>query len=72
MTDKEKFLEQLLIAYKDNPIFKNHPVFRDNIIFLTQVPLRNLPAHTINESINRMKDFLRYESPAPPRANCIS
>lgn len=61
MTESEKFLDQLLLVYKNNPIF------RDNLAFLTQSSLRNLPAHIINESINRMEDFFRYESSAPPR-----
>lgn len=65
MTNEEnKFLEQLLL------VWKNNPVFRDNLAFLSQAHLRSLPAQIFSETFYRMEDFFRYDLsnqfPPPP------
>lgn len=55
MDDKDKLSEQFMQLWSKNPIFRN------NVAFLTQVPLNHAFIQVINECIDRMEDFYRYD-----------
>ena len=55
MDYKDKLSEQFMQLWSKNPIFRN------NVAFLTQVPLNHAFTQVINECIDRMEDFYRYD-----------
>ncbi len=59
-------VEQIL-----SELWNKNPIFRDNLSFLSNVSLRNLPSQILPEFLARAEDNFKY-IPPPPVYLCIS
>ena len=60
--NEEKNLTELFLN-----LWKNNTVFRDNVAFLTQVRLDELPNKILPDFLSHAEDTFKYSSPPPPR-----